>query len=786
MENIFVKIGYSLSSTRNKSNDLVFDLLYINNPDGTPRWIWNASCKKPLFLKFYNVGSKRAFLFASIIKLVFILKLQKIVFKNKSYFILKIDNQLFNINTDWALFTGTVGPNNKIIVYSENSFYKVATTETASKLIHNEHRVLEKLSNKISTFLFPKSIQISESVIQLSDISKNRKRTNSITTEHVNALMEMSTIDNQYVAIKDWALFQKLKADFHQIIDNRIPKNMLRKINWLLTQVNENDTIPLAFSHGDFTQWNMYHDTEKIAIYDWELSNSDHPYGYDFFHYIIQKSVLVDHKNWKEIYPELINCPNPMFHDLFELQKGLKRYLLINCMHYLAIFEKQKEWHLQVEWLLKVWNEALNTFLSNQKTARELVIIDLFDTLQNTDYATLKFYNGVPEKLNAYSDIDMVIPRNDNAKIVSFLKNHFLVSKITTNKKSFMNTIQVFFCDGTFLSIDLIWELKRKNILFLDADALLKNLVINTFGVKCTSTIDTARYIVLFYILNNAKIPLKYLAYERSIVNSNKPIDKIIKEYFVDYKKPKSHLLNVLKKKKKNKGINYYRNTLFYFIDSITSLINNRGFTITFSGVDGAGKSTVIENITKRIEKQLRKPVVVLRHRPSILPILSVWSKGKEKAHRDTISNLPRQGNNKSLISSFIRFSYYYIDYLLGQFVIYFKYIIRGYVVIYDRYYFDFINDSKRSNIVLPKPISFFGYHFLLKPKFNFFLFADASTILQRKQELNKTTIEALTNDYHMLFQKLQNKTNSSVYKTIKNDELELTLNSILKTITNL
>ena len=62
MENIFAKIGYSISSvTKNATN--VVDLLSINNPDGSPRWIWNANCSKPLFLKFYNVGSNRAFAF---------------------------------------------------------------------------------------------------------------------------------------------------------------------------------------------------------------------------------------------------------------------------------------------------------------------------------------------------------------------------------------------------------------------------------------------------------------------------------------------------------------------------------------------------------------------------------------------------------------------------------------------------------------------------------------------------------------------------------------------------
>ena len=104
-------------------------------------------------------------------------------------------------------------------------------------------------------------------------------------------------------------------------------------------------------------------------------------------------------------------------------------------------------------------------------------------------------------------------------------------------------------------------------------------------------------------------------------------------------------------------------------------------------------------------------------------------------------------------------------------------------MVIYDRYYFDFINDSKRSNIVLPKNISRFGYNLLLKPKYNFFLFADANIILNRKKELSKETIESLTKDYTQLFNSLQSNSNSSVYMPINNIDLETTLNQIIKTV---
>ena len=299
--------------------------------------------------------------------------------------------------------------------------------------------------------------------------------------------------------------------------------------------------------------------------------------------------------------------------------------------------------------------------------------------------------------------------------------------------------------------------------------------------IKNVSELYTARFVFMFYVLNNAKIPEKYHFYKQFLDNSNHPLDAAItKSYSTNNK---VELLTYLQKQPSNSFLNFAKNSFYYIYDTIRNLKSSTGFIITFSGVDGAGKTTIIENIAFRIEKQLRKPVVVLRHRPSILPILSVLTKGKEKAHLDTISNLPRQGKNGSFLSSLLRFSYYYLDYLIGQFVIYFKYILRGYVVIYDRYYFDFINDSKRSNIVLPKSITTIGYRFLLKPEFNFFLFADAKTILKRKQELNETTINELTNDYNFLFQNLQLTTNSTVYKSINNEDLETTLSNIIKTI---
>ncbi len=788
MENIFNKIGYSLSTKRNSAKDSVLDVLYIKNPDGSIRWIWNASNRKPLFLKFYNAGTKKARLFTYLIKVVFALRLQNLIFsKNRFYYDREIIT-LFDCNEEWALFTGTVGPNNKAILYTNNSFFKIATTPNAKELIKKENKILT--NNAFSSFSVPKSKQISDDIIQLSDIAKKGVRTSRIGKGHLKALTEMSFPNDQIVKLGSWKLFNELKKDFREINDERIPKNMMRKINMLLDGLDADEAVGVSLSHGDFTSWNMYGSNDEIALYDWELAAFDRPKGFDYFHFLIQQGVMVDRKCWKEIYEDIKNqcagdfCTTVFEYDLDIVKKYLKYYLLINCMNYLKVYAAQPKWHVQISWLIEVWNNALNMFFAEAKTCRQLVIMDLFDHIQAENYAAVKFLNGYPENLSVNSDIDLIVENGLDGKVVNFFKNHSLVTKMITRPKSYMNTIQLILNDGTFLSVDLIWQPKRRNIVFMEVKKVLKNAYMNNFGVKTTSVSDTMRYLSGFYSLNNAEIPEKYQVYEEAIAGMTKKNDGLVNDYFQDFKKDKKSLLKSLRKNKENRGINAVKNLALYFYDTITSF-KRKGFVVTFSGVDGAGKSTVIESIAGLIEKQLRLPVVVLRHRPSILPIISAIFKGREAAKKQVEASLPRTGNNNSLMSSLLRFIYYYTDYFVGQFIVYFKYTMRGYVVIYDRYYFDFIGDSKRSNVVLPQSLSFLGYKFLLKPKFNFFLFANAATILKRKRELDESAIEELTGNYNSLFSKLGNNSKDEVYEVIENNDLDLTVNQVLQIIMN-
>lgn len=779
MKEFFTPLGIPVSYQQ-EAGFRPLSLQYLCNRDGSIRWIWNAANRSPLFLKFYSVSSFRSRIYALGFRMLFLLRLQGFFFKKTTLYTQVPPALFFDPCSEWALFTGTVGPNNKMLLYSQGYFYKIPVSSKSEHLLANELDALKNLESTAS-FIYPKAEKI-HNILKLQDLSCSGKRSSQFSETHGKVLRELSSQHTENIRISEWPLFQKTKTDLERLNDERIPFHIQRKLKWIIEDLCEDEEVPLSFAHGDFTAWNMYVKNEQLALFDWELSSRALPKGFDFFHFIIQNGILLERKRWKELYLEILRKNKLGLRiDSQELHRYLKYYLIINTVQYLKIYSEQKKWHIQIHWLLETWNEALNPYLKEQFSSRQLLMMDLFDRLTAHKYAALKLSETLPECISADADIDLLVGKEVSKDIISFLEKHSLVEKMQLNRKSFMKNITLLTPENEILSVDCIEQLKWKNLIIGNIEDWISRAVCNSYGIWKTSDKDTRRFILLFYTLNNSGISEKYLNFLQESYASN-----TFNERYLPYtqeqtrRQYKKLIVDALKKDPRNRGLRHLLNTVKYAAD----LFSSQGFTVTFSGVDGAGKSTVISEIGTRIEKRFRRPVKVLRHRPSLLPILSVWVKGKKKAHMDVVSTLPRQGKNSGKLSSLLRFSYYYADYLFGQWVIYLKYILRGYIVIYDRYYFDFIADARRSNITLPRSIAILGYSFLMKPRFNFFLYEDPEVILKRKQELSSKTITKLTHEYRHLFSSLEESNSSAVYESIKNRELQETLNHILNTLT--
>jgi thymidylate kinase len=423
---------------------------------------------------------------------------------------------------------------------------------------------------------------------------------------------------------------------------------------------------------------------------------------------------------------------------------------------------------------------------------RKIFIDYFFHAIADLRYAYLKFAHSSINDIPETSDIDLLIDKHQINEYLDCIRKGENIEKVDLHKKSFVTFVSVYFKDGSYLELDLINRFDRKGVIYLDSEAVLNKASQHGY-LKLASECHNFEYILLFHLINNSDVSQRYRRYYSSLSFSDRSeifsymcnkydlsINTLDELYEKKQRGPKKVLRHVYAQPI-NRGIAKFVHKIRYFGDAFRDAINSKGITVTFSGVDGAGKSTVLENVRVTLQKKYRQKTVVLRHRPSLLPILSSIKHGKKNAEKLTSQNLPRQGNNKNVISSLIRFLYYYIDYVIGQYYIYFRYTLRGYTVLYDRYYFDFIIDSKRSNITLPKPIMKWCYYFVFKPNVNVFLYAPPEVILSRKQEMSSKDIQQLTGEYRELFEELGKSTEKQRYLVINNTNLEETLSVIMK-----
>jgi thymidylate kinase len=377
-------------------------------------------------------------------------------------------------------------------------------------------------------------------------------------------------------------------------------------------------------------------------------------------------------------------------------------------------------------------------------TSRDLFLQGFANVLSRYSYVMLKFIPDSLTDLETQSDLDIGMSYQHSKELFVDIQSHHLVETCRSINTSYMNVITVYFEDGSFISIDCIYRFMRKSIQYLTLQEALENSYTDANGLNRARPKLDLCYSLLFYNLNNSDIPEKYKNHflrDKSITNENllSEIDERFNLDIGDFNQifklsssQKRKLKKWVTKKPGNIGLERLVNIAKYVLDTGKRGFRNNGLILTFTGVDGAGKSTIISDVYNELTNTYREDVVLLRHRPGILPILSSFRHGKSQADHISATHKPRQGSNKSTIGSLARFMYYFSDFLLGQIYIHFAHVMRGRIVLYDRYYFDFVVDMKRSNLYLAKSIPKALYRMITKPDINYFLFASPEEILKR------------------------------------------------------
>ncbi|GAB3635203.1 hypothetical protein GCM10027422_07930 [Hymenobacter arcticus] len=771
-----------------------------HNPDGSLRWAWPSTLRQPLFLEFYSAASPKARLFSALVRLVFFCRLQGLFFRRLPGRFAATGQQAWPA-AGFALFTGTPGPNRKAVCCydaapGQRVFAKLPLGTAAPAKLRAEADHLGRLAGLDGTFGRPKVLGFETSHLLQSGVkTAGAHRAAHFGPAHAGCLAELlaaSQVRQPVAASAIWRTIESQVASLQALAETRVPFGLRTKLHHLRQAIAPERLLTFAFAHGDFTPWNCWVGPDGLALYDLELALPEAPLLYDLFHFEVQQALLVTRRPATATKARALAVAGEYFATVppAELALAWQLYLLHQVSTGALLYHAQADWHAQVSWLLTGWADLLTLELAPAVAHRQLALYDLLDRMQ------LLPQPGVvlkPRAANAYypgptSDLDLLLGQADAQTAVRFLQDFPLVQSAAVRPAAHMVSVDCLFKDGSLLSVDLLHALHRKALRLLDASAVLGQAERAVAGVPVPSLLHDFAYTWLFYWLNQSNMPLPHLHYfqRQAPAQQAAMLAHLQQAYGITfsclgcasvYNSAKDgHVRFALRQAPANGRLARKWRGLRYLLHTAAEFVRPGGLVITFSGVDGAGKSTVIEHVKENLEKKWRKRVVVIRHRPSVLPILSAWQYGKAGAEARSIQSLPRQGQNHSLASSLARFAYYYADYVVGQVVIWTRHTRRGHVVLYDRYYFDFINDGRRSNIHLPARFTQALYAFVNKPRLNFFLYADPQEILRRKQELSAGTITQLTQQYQALFGQLGSRYRRSRYVPIENQDLDTTL----------
>lgn len=362
---------------------------FVPNPDGTIRWIYPKSLKKPSFLSFYSTSSTRAKILASIFRLSFYFRLNKKieleVFKDS--ILDRIIKQYKDFN--YSIFTGTIGINRKAIIElnqnnSTKYFVKVALTEQSKELINNEKTILNELNKyQYKNLTIPKIVESQSNYITIDNIApKNQAQSSTLNEIHLNALDEIysKTIDTKF--IKDSSYFQLIEKNLDKLnntslnksFDKEKTKLLIENMNTIFQSLDTKKEISFAYGHNDFTPWNMFVENNHLYLFDWELARKDVILLYDFFHFIFQSQILISKSDYKTIF-EVITTHiknNSKLKDIIkkyniDINENYKLYLLYTVSYYLDKYNNQETFYKQIYWIINIWDETFNDLVDKKR-----------------------------------------------------------------------------------------------------------------------------------------------------------------------------------------------------------------------------------------------------------------------------------------------------------------------------------------------------------------------------------------------------------------------------------
>lgn len=372
---------------------------YINNPDGSIRWIFPVDGSPEPHLALYNSNTRKAGIYRQLTRLAWKFGKPGLLSSGTLYLQQKLvekvkHNYGIQPGETFSLFTGTRGETRKVVISlfkngQPEGFIKIPMTPHAANSIQNENEMVIELGKyDLSTLSLPRISARINGHARLSNIRPGICiPADRITAIHIRAMAELYALNHERKAIADTSAWENICRNMEWLnrelvfvndINRAQVDTLLTLLKRVFSLINAGESVAVSVSHGDFTPWNMYCDEQRLYVYDWEMAQNGIPMGFDLFHFSYQSTILQEQKDHQAVSRALSSwARHPLTQQMIKkykinLELHHTLYLLFTVSHYLRQYLCEKELLMQSQWMLNAWTPALNDCLLSiqNKTAR--------------------------------------------------------------------------------------------------------------------------------------------------------------------------------------------------------------------------------------------------------------------------------------------------------------------------------------------------------------------------------------------------------------------------------
>lgn len=418
--------------------------------------------------------------------------------------------------------------------------------------------------------------------------------------------------------------------------------------------------------------------------------------------------------------------------------------------------------------------------------------IPFFDELEQKKlrYAVCGNYQKLPDETE--HDIDLWSENPQEIKLVLFdvaKKNGYRLFLINETANGFNSVFYGKGKESKFIKIDVLSDLAVFSSVVLVPSSLIREKIIKYNGISVVENTLENVMNLLYAVVARGKVKPLYRENIRASLRAKEEefttllvasIGSNLAENIIKYVRDddwdslEARKSFYFKKIVMRQLLNPVSGILFRVASMGWSFFRRRfkksGLLLEFIGIDGAGKTTIIDFLYQDLLFILKKEKIYKGYwRPYFMPpirtfVSKVFGKPDSLLIESETNNRILEQRIRNKQGSFVRkaaylakFFYYWLDFLIGPSFVYSRIWSCGGVVLYDRGYVDMELMPERFEFSLPRGVMRFFRKFIPKPNFVFFLWAPPKVIHLRKKEFDEKDILTQVEQYRSLGNSIPN-----------------------------